>query len=123
MRALSVILALSALLIISVWADNEKLVKAPNFTSDAVWIDTGASGKKPPHSIKGYRGQVLLIDFWEYICRKASFEYLPSTGLGYCVRFWAALVNKVQKCSSLTNALLLLSSRRGRAAEGRWRAP
>jgi thiol-disulfide isomerase/thioredoxin len=45
-----------------------KAEKAPNFTSDAVWIDTGAAGKKVPHSIKGYRGHVLLIDFWEYTC-------------------------------------------------------
>lgn len=42
--------------------------KAPNFTSDAVWVDTGTAGKKVPHSIKGYRGHVLLIDFWEYTC-------------------------------------------------------
>lgn len=42
--------------------------KAPNFSSDAVWIDTGAAGKKVPHSINGYRGHVLLIDFWEYTC-------------------------------------------------------
>lgn len=45
-----------------------KLQKAPNFTSDVVWIDTGAAGKKVPHSIKGYRGHILLIDFWEYTC-------------------------------------------------------
>ena len=25
-------------------------------------------GKKVPHSIKGYRGHVLLVDFWEYTC-------------------------------------------------------
>ncbi|HXW54552.1 MAG TPA: redoxin domain-containing protein [Candidatus Cybelea sp.] len=42
--------------------------KAPNFASDAVWIDTGAAGLKVPHSIKGYRGRVLLIDFWEFTC-------------------------------------------------------
>ncbi|HTV59134.1 MAG TPA: redoxin domain-containing protein [Verrucomicrobiae bacterium] len=45
-----------------------QLKKAPNFTSDAVWIDTGPSGAKVPHSIKGYRGHVLLVDFWEYTC-------------------------------------------------------
>lgn len=49
-------------------AKSDKPEKAPNFTSDAVWIDTGAAGKKVPHSIKGYRGHVLLIDFWEYTC-------------------------------------------------------
>jgi thiol-disulfide isomerase/thioredoxin len=42
--------------------------KAPNFTSDAVWIDTGAAGMRVPHSIKGYRGHVLLVDFWEFTC-------------------------------------------------------
>ncbi len=42
--------------------------KAPNFASDAVWIDTGSAGAKVPHSTKGYRGHVLVIDFWEYTC-------------------------------------------------------
>jgi thiol-disulfide isomerase/thioredoxin len=46
----------------------QKPEKAPNFASDAVWIDTGPAGQKVPHSIKGYRGHVLLIDFWEYTC-------------------------------------------------------
>jgi thiol-disulfide isomerase/thioredoxin len=49
-------------------ASAQKVEKAPNFASDAEWIDTGAAGKNVPHSIKGYRGQVLLIDFWEYTC-------------------------------------------------------
>jgi thiol-disulfide isomerase/thioredoxin len=49
-------------------AADEKPARAPNFTSDAQWIDTGTAGKKVPHSIKGYRGHVLLIDFWEYTC-------------------------------------------------------
>jgi thiol-disulfide isomerase/thioredoxin len=39
--------------------------KAPDFNSDAEWLD---SGGKVPHSIKGYRGRVLLVDFWEYTC-------------------------------------------------------
>ena len=39
--------------------------KAPDFATDAVWIDTGG---KVPRSIKGYRGRVLLVDFWEYTC-------------------------------------------------------
>ncbi len=51
-----------------VYASDQQLQKAPNFSSDAQWIDTGAEGKKVPHSIKGYRGHVLLIDFWEYTC-------------------------------------------------------
>ncbi|MGH9691422.1 MAG: redoxin domain-containing protein [Candidatus Acidiferrales bacterium] len=42
--------------------------KAPDFSHDAVWIDTGPSAAKVPHSIKGYRGHVLLVDFWEYTC-------------------------------------------------------
>src|SRR5437868_6879954 len=38
--------------------------KAPEFSS-GTWLDSGA---KVPHSIKGYRGHVLLVDFWEYTC-------------------------------------------------------
>jgi len=56
------------LLGVSSHAENRKPVKAPNFTPDAVWIDSGEAGRKIPHSIKGYRGKVLLIDFWEYTC-------------------------------------------------------
>lgn len=68
MRVFPSILILSVLLIACLFAADEKQVKAPNFTGDAQWIDTGATGKKVPHSIKGYRGHVLLIDFWEYTC-------------------------------------------------------
>ncbi len=39
--------------------------KAPDFTNDVKWLDQGA---KEPHSLKGYRGQVVLIDFWDYTC-------------------------------------------------------
>jgi len=67
MRPLA-ILIVSSLFAISTQAVDQGPVKAPNFTSDAQWIDTGAAGKKVPHSIKGYRGHVLLIDFWEYTC-------------------------------------------------------
>jgi alkyl hydroperoxide reductase subunit AhpC len=42
----------------------EEFHKAPDFSADAVWIDAGHI----PRSIKGYRGQVVLIDFWEYTC-------------------------------------------------------
>lgn len=58
------------MLVLVAWAraEGQAVVKAPNFSSDAEWIDTGAAGKKVPHSIKGYRGHVLLIDFWEYTC-------------------------------------------------------
>ncbi len=38
---------------------------APDFSSGDVWLDQGASA---PHHISGYRGQVVLIDFWEYTC-------------------------------------------------------
>jgi thiol-disulfide isomerase/thioredoxin len=50
------------------YARAQKYEKAPNFASDAEWIDSGSAGKRVPHSIKGYRGEVLLIDFWEYTC-------------------------------------------------------
>jgi thiol-disulfide isomerase/thioredoxin len=47
---------------------SEKLERVPDFSSDAQWIDAGSTGQKVPHSIKGYRGKVLLVDFWEYTC-------------------------------------------------------
>src|SRR5499425_730666 len=68
MRDFVGILIISVLVTAPVYAGDESPTKAPNFTSDAQWIDTGAAGKKVPHSIKGYRGHVLLIDFWEYTC-------------------------------------------------------
>lgn len=55
-------LVLVVLLAATVWAQPHK---APDFASDAEWIDAGS---KAPHSIKGYRGHVLLVDFWEYTC-------------------------------------------------------
>jgi thiol-disulfide isomerase/thioredoxin len=67
MRTLRPTLAL-LLLLTSAFATDQKPVKAPNFASDAQWIDTGTAGKNVPHSIKGYRGRVLLIDFWEFTC-------------------------------------------------------
>jgi thiol-disulfide isomerase/thioredoxin len=66
--SIALILFILALFLIASFAEDQKPVKAPNFTSDAIWIDTGAAGKNVPHSIKGYRGDVLLIDFWEYTC-------------------------------------------------------
>jgi len=45
---------------------NTSVRRAPDFAADALWLDSG--GAKAHHSIKGYRGQVLLIDFWEYTC-------------------------------------------------------
>lgn len=66
-RLLSTLIVL-VLLASAVYAKDEKPQKAPNFSSDAVWIDTGTAGLKVPHSIKGYRGHVVLVDFWEYTC-------------------------------------------------------
>ena len=68
MRAFPNILILLVLAVPFLHAADEGVIKAPNFTSDAQWIDTGAAGRKVPHSIKGYRGHVLLVDFWEYTC-------------------------------------------------------
>jgi thiol-disulfide isomerase/thioredoxin len=68
MRNLLFIAAVLSLLAISAYADQQELKKAPNFSSDAEWIDTGGAGQKVPHNIKGYRGKVLLIDFWEFTC-------------------------------------------------------
>lgn len=39
--------------------------RAPEFPKDVKWLDKEAP---VPHSVKGYRGQVVLIDFWEYTC-------------------------------------------------------
>jgi glutathione peroxidase-family protein len=39
--------------------------RAPDFPPDVVWLDQEAP---VPHSIRKYRGQVVLIDFWEYTC-------------------------------------------------------
>lgn len=64
MRTAFVVFALAAIAI----CVSAKTEKAPNFPSDAVWIDTGEAGAKVPHSIQGYRGRVLLVDFWEYTC-------------------------------------------------------
>jgi len=66
--ALLPIVIVSLFLAASAFAKEQKPERAPNFTFDAQWIDTGAAGNKVPHSIKGYRGHVLLIDFWEYTC-------------------------------------------------------
>jgi thiol-disulfide isomerase/thioredoxin len=68
MRTLVSTLVLAVLLVASAHARDEELDKAPNFSPDAQWIDTGVAGKNVAHSIKGYRGHVLLIDFWEFTC-------------------------------------------------------
>jgi len=68
MRRLVSTLVLALLLIASASAKDQPPQKAPNFSSDAQWIDTGAAGKNIPRSIRGYRGHVLLIDFWEFTC-------------------------------------------------------
>jgi thiol-disulfide isomerase/thioredoxin len=58
-------------------APAQNAIKAPNFPNDAKWIDTGAAGEKVPHSIEGYRGHVLLIDFWEYTCINCIRDFSP----------------------------------------------
>ena len=68
MRRALAILFVPILLATCAYAKDQKPEKAPNFTSDAQWIDAGAAGRKVPHSIQGYHGHVLLIDFWEYTC-------------------------------------------------------
>jgi len=68
MQAFPAIVFISVLLAASAHAEHQAPVKAPNFSSDAQWIDTGLAGEKVPHSIQGYRGRVLLVDFWEYTC-------------------------------------------------------
>jgi thiol-disulfide isomerase/thioredoxin len=68
MRKILFILTASVFLSVAVHAQDQKPQKAPNFTADAQWIDSGVAGKKVPHSIKGYQGQVLLVDFWEFTC-------------------------------------------------------
>jgi thiol-disulfide isomerase/thioredoxin len=68
MRAYLSIATIPVLVLTLAYRNKEGPVKAPNFSSDAQWIDSGPSDKKVPHSIKGYRGHVLLIDFWEYTC-------------------------------------------------------
>lgn len=44
---------------------DEKVHRAPDFGSGAVWLDKDAP---VPHHIGDYRGHVLLVDFWEYTC-------------------------------------------------------
>ena len=44
---------------------NEKVHRAPDFGSGAVWLDKDTP---VPHHIADYRGRVLLVDFWEYTC-------------------------------------------------------
>jgi len=59
---LAVILALCA----SAFAQVDTTPRpAPDIPKDVVWLDQGAP---VPHSLKDYRGKVVLIDFWEYTC-------------------------------------------------------
>lgn len=68
MRTIAPIFCTALLIVTLAQASDQKSQKAPNFAPDAQWVDTGAAGKNVPHSIKGYRGHVLLIDFWEFTC-------------------------------------------------------
>ncbi len=42
-----------------------KAYPAPDFPKNVRWLDKEAP---VPHTIAGYRGKVVLIDFWEYTC-------------------------------------------------------
>ena len=42
-----------------------KIYAAPDFGAGDVWLDQGTT---TPHHISGYRGHVVLIDFWEFTC-------------------------------------------------------
>ena len=44
---------------------NTNVRPAPDFGADGVWLDQGAP---VPHHIAGYKGKVVLVDFWEYTC-------------------------------------------------------
>jgi thiol-disulfide isomerase/thioredoxin len=44
---------------------DRKVHPAPDFGADGTWLDQGAPA---PHHISGYKGRVLLVDFWEYTC-------------------------------------------------------
>jgi len=44
---------------------DQKAFPAPDFGAGIVWLDQGAP---VPHHISGYRGHVVVIDFWEYTC-------------------------------------------------------
>jgi thiol-disulfide isomerase/thioredoxin len=59
------LLLLSLLLIMPADQVDLKVRPAPDFGNGDVWLDQGAPA---PHHISGYRGHVVLIDFWEYSC-------------------------------------------------------
>jgi thiol-disulfide isomerase/thioredoxin len=42
-----------------------KVHAAPDFGAGDVWLDQGMPA---PHHISGFRGHVVLIDFWEFTC-------------------------------------------------------
>ena len=66
MARLKILLSVAILLATVACAQTIEIAHpAPDFSADADWIDQGAH---VPHHIKGYRGHVLLIDFWEYTC-------------------------------------------------------
>ncbi len=66
MARLKILVLVAVLLSALVCAQTIEIARpAPDFSADTDWIDQGA---RVPHNIKGYRGHVLLIDFWEYTC-------------------------------------------------------
>ena len=63
-------LALILVLCASALAQVDEMPRpAPDIPRDVVWLDASQDGGVPvPHSLKGYRGKVVLVDFWEYTC-------------------------------------------------------
>ena len=60
------LLLISLLIVVPSFAQlSTKVHTAPDFGSGDVWLDQGAP---VPHHISGYRGRVVLMDFWEYTC-------------------------------------------------------
>ncbi len=47
------------------WQSATKAHPAPEFPKNVRWLDKEAP---VPHTIEGYRGRVVLIDFWDYTC-------------------------------------------------------
>ena len=65
LRAASLIAALLCVRLAALAQVDLAVHPAPDFGSGVVWLDQNAPA---PHHISGYRGQVVLIDFWEYTC-------------------------------------------------------
>ena len=60
--------AVALLLLVSTLACAQVILTtrpAPEIGEDVEWFD---QGNKVPHTIGGYHGRVVLVDFWEYTC-------------------------------------------------------